>query len=145
MIAGVPLDPASGAPALAALFVSAFTSATILPGTSEALLAALLLAEPGLALAALAVATLGNTLGGLTSYGIGRLLPAAPSRSRALSLASRYGVAVLLLSWVPLIGDALCVASGWLRHRVAAAALMMALGKAARYAVVIAGVRAAAG
>jgi membrane protein YqaA with SNARE-associated domain len=141
----VPLDDGSAAPALLALFASAFTSATILPGTSEAVLAALLVAMPGLVVPAFVVATLGNTLGGMTSYGIGRLLPASPPRSRALSFASRYGVAALLFSWVPVIGGALCVASGWLRHPWLAATLLMAIGKAARYALVIAGLRAAAG
>jgi membrane protein YqaA with SNARE-associated domain len=122
--------------ALAALFVSAFTSATILPGTSEIALAAMLHADASRFAAAIAVATLGNTLGGMTSYAIGRLVPRPRTLPRALALAQRYGVVALLLSWVPVIGDALCVASGWLRHDAFAALALMAAGKLVRYLAV---------
>lgn len=48
----------------------------------------------------------------------------------------RHGAPALLLSWVPLIGDALCIAAGWLRLPPLRSAFMMALGKGARYAVI---------
>jgi membrane protein YqaA with SNARE-associated domain len=80
----------------------------------------------------------------LTSYAIGRVLPQTKTTSRALVVARRYGAAALLLSWVPAIGDALCIASGWLRHDVRAAAVFMALGKLARYIVVAYAARAIA-
>jgi membrane protein YqaA with SNARE-associated domain len=130
--------------ALAGLFASAFLSATLLPGNSEVVLAALVASMPGLVWPAVAVATAGNTAGGMTSWAIGRLLPAEGGRKlapRAVALARRYGVAALLLSWVPLIGDALCVASGWLRHDWRVATLAIAAGKLARYAALAAGVR----
>ena len=114
------------------LFASSFLSATLLPGNSELVLAALLHEAPALKWPALAIATLGNTLGGLTSYLVGRLFP-KPHEGRAVAWLARYGPAALLLSWVPIIGDALCVASGWLRHNVAAAALFIAAGKFARF------------
>ena len=119
---------------LAGLFVSAFVSATVLPGNSEIVLAAFLKAFPERAVAAIAVATLGNTLGGLTTYGIGRLVPAgkAPS-ARATAWVRRYGALALLLSWLPVIGDALCAAAGWLRVAWWEAATAMAVGKLARY------------
>ena len=104
---------------LAGLFASSFVSATILPGNSEIVLAAIVAAAPALAWAAVATPTVGNTLGGLTSGAIGRALPAERGSKlapRAVALARRYGVWTLVLSWVPLLGDALCVASGWLRH-----------------------------
>ena len=129
---------------LAGLFVSSFVSATILPGNSEIVLGAIVAAEPGMRWTAIAVATVGNTLGGMTSYGLGRLIPAEGSRKlapRAVAFARRYGVWTLLLSWVPLVGDALCVASGWLRHDWRLAALALAAGKLARYVVVAEGVR----
>ena len=129
---------------LAGLFVSSFVSATILPGNSEFVLGAIVAAEPGMRWPAIAVATVGNTLGGMTSYGLGRLIPAQGSdrlAPRAVALARRHGVWTLLLSWVPLIGDALCVASGWLRHDWRLAALALAAGKLARYVVVAEGVR----
>lgn len=122
---------------LAALFAAAFVSATVLPGNSEIVLVAVVNAFPERLAAAVAIATLGNTLGGLTTYGVGRLLPAAKApQGRALEYVRRYGALALLLSWVPLVGDALCAAAGWMRTPVWAAALAMAAGKLARYLVV---------
>jgi membrane protein YqaA with SNARE-associated domain len=117
---------------LAALMASSFLSSTLLPGSSEAVLAAILLADAARLWPALAVATLGNTLGGMTSYAIGRLL-SLRVESRAMAWVKRYGAAVLLLSWLPIIGDALCVAAGWLRLNAWYSALYIALGKFARY------------
>jgi len=118
---------------LAALLASSFLSSTLLPGSSEAVLAAVLLADPARLWPALAVATIGNTLGGLTSYAIGRLLPSR-AESRALDRVNRYGAPALLLSWLPVVGDALCVAAGWLRLNPWWTTLYIALGKFARYA-----------
>ena len=130
--------------ALAGLFASSFLSATLLPGNSEVVLGAIVATTPALAWQAVGVATAGNTLGGMTSWAVGRLIPAEGGRRlapRAVALAQRYGVAALLLSWVPVVGDALCVASGWLRHDWRLAALAIATGKFARYVVVAEGVR----
>ena len=123
---------------LAGLFAAAFVSATLLPANSEIVLVAVLGAHPDRALAALSIATLGNTLGGMTTYGLGRLLPQrkAPD-ARSLAWVRKYGAAALLLSWLPLVGDALCAAAGWLRVPWWAATLAMAVGKAARYVVVM--------
>jgi membrane protein YqaA with SNARE-associated domain len=124
----------SGDTGLATLFVAAFVSATVLPGNSEIVLVAVLRSFPDLLVPALALATLGNTLGGATTYGLGRLFPQrrvpAP---RALAWVRRYGALALLLSWVPLAGDALCAAAGWLRVPFARALLAMAVGKFLRY------------
>ena len=117
---------------LAGLFASAFLSATLLPGNSEIVLLALLNEAPALKWPALAVATVGNTLGGMTSYLIGRLFPKLVA-NRGVTWLRRYGPAALLLSWVPVIGDGLCVASGWLRQNAVAATTFIAIGKAARY------------
>jgi membrane protein YqaA with SNARE-associated domain len=123
---------------LAGLFLASFLSATLLPGGSEAVLFALIRLHPDQTLPALLLATLGNTLGGMVTYGMGRLLPQhiAPEKS---ALARRHGPPVLLLAWVPVIGDALCGAAGWLRLPAPACAAWMAAGKAARYAAVAAG------
>ena len=126
------MDPAFETLGLWGLFVSSFLSATLLPGNSEIVLVALLQQAPHLAWSAVAVATAGNTLGGFTSYLLGRFLP-KPIPHRAIDWLARYGPVALLLSWVPVIGDGLCVASGWLRQNVAAAMLFIALGKFARY------------
>ena len=118
-----------------ALFASAFVSATILPGNSEIVLVAVLKAGAGLP-AAVAVATLGNTLGGLTTYGLGRLLPSRVPEGSAVARVRRYGATVLLLSWLPVVGDALCAAAGWLRLPWPLCALAIAVGKLLRYLAV---------
>jgi membrane protein YqaA with SNARE-associated domain len=126
------VDPAFEALGLWGLFASSFLSATLLPGNSEVVMVALLQQAPHLAWPAIVVATAGNTMGGLSSWLIGRFFP-KPAPSRGLDWLARYGPAALLLSWVPVVGDGLCVASGWLRQNVLAAALFIAIGKFARY------------
>src|SRR5919106_3866810 len=111
------MDPAAS---LWTLFASSFLAATLLPGGSEAVLFAVLKLHPHLAWTAVLVATAGNTLGGLSSYVIGRVLPRAKP-IKGLAAIERYGAPALLLSWLPLIGDALCVAAGWLRVNAAVA------------------------
>ena len=117
---------------LGALFVSSFLAATLLPGGSEVVLFGVLKLHPGQLWPALAVATLGNTLGGMSSYLIGRLIPAARPL-KGLAFVRRWGSPALLLSWVPLIGDPLCVAAGWLRLNPWWSAGFIAAGKFARY------------
>ena len=131
---------------LAGLFLASLLAATLLPGGSEAALVALLLTHPGQTAAALVLATIGNTLGGMTTYGLGRLLPqgkvgadgtaTGSPASRHLGLMRRWGPPALLLAWAPVLGDALCAAAGWLRLNWLACAAWMALGKAARYLVI---------
>ncbi len=117
------------------LFAASFLAATLLPGGSEALLFALLKLHPQEFWSALWLATLGNTLGGMTSYAVGRWLPDWGKLERAREPASvrRWGSPILLLAWAPLIGDALCVAAGWLRLNWLSCAIFIALGKLARY------------
>jgi membrane protein YqaA with SNARE-associated domain len=125
---------------LGALFASSFLSATLLPGNSEFVLVGLLHEAPTLKWSALAIATLGNTLGGMTSYLVGRLLPRPPEH-RTLAWLHRFGPAALLLSWVPVVGDALCVGAGWLRQNAALAMLFIATGKFLRYWALAEGLR----
>ena len=120
------------------LAVSAFLSATLLPGNSEIVLVALLAKFPTLFWQSIIVATLANTLGGMTSYAIGRVLP-NKVENKASQWLTRYGEWMLLLSWVPLVGDALCVAAGWLRINPWLTLLMLAIGKCARYLAIAAG------
>ena len=127
------------------LFLSSLLAATLLPGGSEAVLLYAdhkSLASPPVLLL---IATLGNTLGGLSSWGIGwwirqrwpgRALEKARHR-KALDRVQQYGAPLLLLSWVPLVGDPLCVAAGWARINLLTSLLFIALGKGARYALVL--------
>ena len=126
---------------LAGLFAYSFLAATLLPGGSEFALIAVVRNAPEQMPLALALATLGNTLGGMTSYLCGRYLPhwqRIESHPQTATVR-RWGSPALLLSWVPLIGDLLCVAAGWLRTNWAACALFMAIGKLARYWIVAEG------
>ena len=115
-----------------ALFVSSFFAATLLPGGSEFVLAGVVNYHPQRYWTALGVATLGNTLGGMSSYLIGRLIPQRKYIMGVQHLR-RFGSPLLLLSWVPIVGDPLCVAAGWLRINPWLSALFMAAGKFARY------------
>jgi membrane protein YqaA with SNARE-associated domain len=117
------------------LFVSSFLAATLLPGGSEAVLFGVLKIHPQSVWPALAVATLGNALGGLSSYWIGRIIPQRDTL-KGLTSVQRYGAPALLLSWVPIVGDPLCVAAGWLRLNVWWSTLYIALGKFLRYAAI---------
>ena len=208
------------------LFISSFLSATLLPGGSEAVLFGVLKAYPETLWIALGIAAVGNTLGGMVTFGMGWLLPQRKGGSKAaghrpavsippsprleadclplvyssraqtqqlkhvkkvrpqhggaepsgagvaashllmkrlairlgrqnsaaeslvipqtagfasnVSKVRRYGTPVLLFAWVPLIGDALCLAAGWLRLNPWQAALFMAIGKLSRYGLIAA-------
>ncbi len=128
--------------ALISLFWSSFLSATLLPGSSEVLLVSFLVTHAASAMPLILVATVGNTLGGLTNVVLGRFLPQPKPKTAtatALRWLKRYGSAALLLSWVPVIGDVLCVAAGWLRLPWCYSALFIFMGKALRY-IIVAGV-----
>lgn len=117
------------------LFFSSLLGATLLPGGSELVLVGVLKLHPELFWPALLLGTLGNTLGGMISFGMGQMLP--PTHIiKHVDQVRHYGSPALLLAWAPLIGDALCVAAGWLRLNPFYAALFMLIGKFARYAVV---------
>lgn len=131
----------SDALSLASLFASSFLSATLLPGSSEAVLVALLIAGKSQPWLLILIATMGNSLGGLTNVILGRLLPLRESsrwQQKALDWLQRFGPAALLLSWLPAVGDILCVLAGWLRLSWGPVMLFLCLGKALRYIVVAA-------
>jgi membrane protein YqaA with SNARE-associated domain len=119
---------------LAALFAASFAAATLVPLPSEAALYAYLQAHPGDVALAVAVATVGNTAGGMTSYLVGRLIP--PKNLKGIPFVKRYGAPITALAWLPVVGDALCVAAGWLRMNWALVLAFMAAGRLARYLVV---------
>ena len=126
---------AAGA-SLLALFAASFAAATVLPFSSEAVLA-LVVAKSG----GWIVPVLGNTLGACTTYWLGRASRAAvPTPSarteHAAALISRFGSPALLLSWVPLIGDVIVALAGAARMPFGRFAVWTTIGKAARYVVV---------
>ena len=127
---------------LTGLFAASFIASTIVPLSSEAVLFGFLKLYPGELVPALALATLGNTLGGLTSYAIGRLLPTRiQSRldPRAVAKLRHYGSPLAFFAWLPVVGDALCIGAGWLRLNWIAVTAFMATGRLIRYWVVAQG------
>jgi membrane protein YqaA with SNARE-associated domain len=128
------LSPEGG---LAAVWVASFIAATVVPLSSEAVLFGYLKLHPEHAALAVALATLGNTAGGMTTYLIGRLFPTQRKFSeRTLQKVRRYGPAATFFAWLPVIGDGLCLAAGWLRVNWLAALGFMAAGRLARYLVI---------
>ena len=118
---------------LAGLAASAFLSATVLPGNSELALSALFYQQPALLWPAVLVASIANTAGSATSLWLGRRAPAKMLPARTAGWFARFGPAALLLSWVPLLGDALPLAAGWLRLPWWPCLLWLAAGKTLRY------------
>ena len=127
---------------LSTVFVVAFVSATLLPMGSEPAVFGLVKLNPELFWPAIAVATVGNTLGGMLSWWMGwgahRALDRfhhKPSDQRALKWLEKMGPKACLLSWLPVVGDPLCAVAGWLKLPFWPCALYMAIGKFLRYLI----------
>lgn len=130
--------------ALWGLLVSGLVSATILPGNSEVAFVWFLTQSPQAWIWAWLFVSVGNTLGSMVSYGMGRLLPQKQSitsgnNARAMGWLTRYGAVALWFAWVPLIGDALPIAAGWLRLNWVSCLFFVALGKVMRYGFLLLG------
>jgi membrane protein YqaA with SNARE-associated domain len=130
---------------LPALFLLSFLASTLIPLGSEWLLVALLI--KGFApLPVVVVASVGNFLGACTSYWIGiygsgfieekifRMNDR--DKERAERFFARFGSWSLLFTWLPVIGDPLCLVAGVLRIGFSRFALLVSAGKAVRYAAV---------
>ena len=126
------------------LFVSAFISSTIAPGGSEAVLAYLVNAREHAVEHLVIVATIGNTLGALTTWWLGlwtaKKYPAenllSSNHQKSLGAVRQWGSWALLFSWLPVIGDGLCFAGGWLKLSLFSSLLAIFFGKALRYIAV---------
>lgn len=128
------------------LFASAFLAATILPFYSEVVLFALLRAG-GDPLLLVIVATLGNTLGAVVNWILGRFLLHFQDRrwfyfkpeqiARAQDWYQRYGFWSMLLAWLPIGGDALTFIAGIMKVRLDVFLLLVGTGKAARYIAIV--------
>ncbi len=129
---------------LTGLAVSAFISSTIAPGGSEAVLAYMVSKNMQPLGWLIAVATVGNTLGALTTWGLGVLVSKkypteqvlSQQKQKSVNVVRKWGKWALLFSWLPVIGDGLCFAGGWLRLSLFSSVMAILLGKAIRYAVV---------
>lgn len=130
----------------AGLFFVAMGAATLLPLQSEALLVGLLAAQSQPVGLLIAVASVGNVLGSTINWWLGRSIERfrdrrwfplkEPAFGRAQRWYHRYGRWTLLLSWVPVIGDALTLIAGVLRERLITFVLIVAIAKTARYLAV---------
>jgi membrane protein YqaA with SNARE-associated domain len=129
--------------AYAGLFVIALLAATLLPMQSEAGLVGLLLTGSYSLSGLLLAAIVGNTLGSLINWWLGRSLvrfqqrrwfPVSPAQlARAERWYQRYGRWSLLLSWLPIVGDPLTLVAGVLREPLPSFLLLVLLAKSARY------------
>ncbi len=128
------------------LFLSAFLAATVLPLSSEAVLAALVANDGFVLWLLVALASIGNTLGACVNWTLGRYclhwqdrkwFPVSrPALERASRWFSRYGQYSLLFAWLPIAGDPLTVTAGLLKLRFSRFLLLVAVGKILRYVVV---------
>jgi membrane protein YqaA with SNARE-associated domain len=130
------------------LFASAFIAATLLPLQSEAVLVGLLLTGDYSPVALVLVASVGNVLGSLLNWILGRgverfrqrrWFPASPQQmARAQQWYQRYGCWTLLLSWLPVVGDPLTLVAGVMREPLWRFVLLVSIAKAGRYLVLAA-------
>ncbi|WP_299558181.1 YqaA family protein [uncultured Sulfitobacter sp.] len=132
------------------LFASALVAATVLPMQSEAVLSGLLIGGAYPVTALVLVATVGNVLGAVINWILGRFLLRFkdrqwfPSSDRQLARAQRwyrrYGRWSLLGSWLPLVGDPLTVVAGLMREPLVPFVVLVTLAKGTRYLVLTAAV-----
>lgn len=124
------------------LFLGSFLGATILPFSSDALFIAVL-ALTGDTVGCIVFGTLGNWLGGVTTYYVGRLgrwewiekwfKVKRETLEKQRSKVDKYGVWLALLSWVPVIGDVLCIALGFYKAKPLWTIILLLAGKFARF------------
>ncbi len=127
------------------LFFASLLAATLLPGGSEALLLYDLSQSLNIWLLFIS-ATLGNTLGSIINYILGRkgieyLLKNGYTKqkdiNRADKLFAKYGAIVLLFSWMPIIGDPITFVAGVLKYRFRWFVFLVLCAKGLRYLVII--------
>ncbi|MEP0234645.1 MAG: YqaA family protein [Parasphingorhabdus sp.] len=138
----------NGIGSLAGLFLLSFLAATVLPAQSEFGLAGLIAADLAPVWLLIAVASLGNTLGSVVNWLLGRGVDRFSSRrwfpvtlqqlDRASNWYRRYGKWSLLMSWAPFIGDSLTLAAGVLREPFWSFLALVAVAKTVRYLIVAA-------
>lgn len=130
---------------LGAVFLVSFVSATWLPMGSEFAVFAVVKENPILFWPVMCVATLGNTLGGAFNYFLGYGAKQVFTKEKSpqwLAWLGRFGPKLLLLSWLPVVGDFLCSMAGWLKLPFWSCVCYMAIGKLARYIILTLGLLA---
>ena len=130
------------------LFLIAFGAATILPLQSEVMVVGMLLSGKFPWQSIVAIASIGNVLGSVVNWILGRSLISFqgkswfPANRQSLARAEcwyrRYGRASLLLSWAPIIGDPFTVVAGILREPLWSFIILVSIAKVGRYLVLTA-------
>ncbi|GAB7140063.1 hypothetical protein RsTz2092_00110 [Deferribacterales bacterium RsTz2092] len=92
---------------------------------------------PQYKLLTLVTITISNSLGSLTSYWLARFVSRKKPEGKAVAYIERYGAGFMFFAWVPVLGDALPLAAGWLKMPFAKCALFITLGKLARYTAIL--------
>lgn len=120
------------------LAISSYSSATILPGSSEVVLATFLHHYSHYMIPALIIATFFNTLGSMTMLIIGRVIPNRKKhKPKVEAFVNKYGTWSLLFAGVPFVGDILPIAAGWFRLNIWHSFAMILIGKSVRYLLVV--------
>jgi len=124
------------------LFLGTFLAATIIPFSSDALYVAVL-AATGDTWGCLVVGTLGNWLGSVLTYYMGRLAKwewvekwfrvSKAQLEKQKSFINKWGVWSALLCWVPFVGDVIAIALGFYRSKAVPCIALMLVGKFARF------------
>ena len=136
---------------LISLFIGSLLASTLVPGGVEVLLYYLVQSGDYTLFSLLVIATAGNTLGGIITFAMGVLIHRGLSGSiwesriqrwfrleeKSLARVQRWGIYALFFSWMPVIGDPLCLAGGYLRLATWPSIAMIFLGKFVRYAVLL--------
>lgn len=134
--------------ALTGLFLAALVAATLVPAQSEAVLVALVLGGGHPVALLVAVATVGNVLGSVVNWALGRFLmrfadhprfPFSPAQvARAQGWYARWGWVSLFGSWLPVVGDPLTLAAGTMREPLWRFLLVVTAAKLGRYLALVA-------
>lgn len=129
---------------LLGLFIGTFLAATVMPFSSDAMYIAVLLATKK-PVECLIIGTLGNWLGGVTTYFLGRLAKwewlektfkvKRETLDKQKKLIDKYGVWIALISWVPVIGDVVCLALGFYKSPAVWTMFLLLVGKFGRFAI----------
>ena len=129
---------------LFSLFASSFVSSTIAPGGSEAVLAYMVSENKVQVPVLVSIATIGNTLGAMTTWILGYIASKkypleallSSKNQKTINWVKKWGYWSLLFSWLPIIGDGFCFAGGWLKFSLFFSSILILIGKLGRYTLI---------
>ena len=129
---------------LAAIGVTSFLASTVLPLGSEPYLLGFLAVHPEKYVEALIIVSIGNTLGGVSTWYLGTLSNRIITSSakfenhpKLFAYLTKYGSKLLVFSWLPVVGDVLSGLAGWMKLPLAPCFFYMLIGKSLRYIIIV--------